>query len=78
MQLSQNGLLLKNGCRAKRVEIWSSWVLVENILGTFDLVVFKLILMSLGALLTKWPASPKQQAYERKLLKLDSGYLEHV
>ncbi len=36
--------------RAKRSEIWDSWVLVKHISGTFDLVTLKVIRWSFGAL----------------------------
>ena len=36
--------------RAKRSEIWASWVLVTIIWGTFDLLSLKVILGSIGAL----------------------------
>ncbi len=36
--------------RAKRSEIWDSWVLIQHIRGTFGLLAFKVILRSFGAL----------------------------
>ncbi len=49
--LFQNGLYLKTaGHRAKRTEIWDSWILVTHIRGTVDLVGFKVNLGSFGAL----------------------------
>ena len=44
VRLFRNGLQLEMADRAaKRLEIWSSWVLVEHICGTFE---FKVILWS--------------------------------
>ncbi len=36
--------------RAKRSEIWDSWVLIQHIRGSFGLLAFKVILGSFGAL----------------------------
>ena len=36
--------------RAKRSELWDSWVVVQHIWGTFSLVAFKVIWGSFGAL----------------------------
>ncbi len=41
-------LVSQNGVGAKRTEIWDPWTLVTQIRGTFDLVVFKVILVSFG------------------------------
>ncbi len=41
--------------RAKRSEIWDLGVDVKCIRGTFDLVVFQVILGSFSAFVSKWP-----------------------
>ena len=56
----------------KRSEIWASWILVTHILGTFDLVRFKVIWGSFGALFSKWHAS-QQLVLERNGWNL--GYM---
>ncbi len=45
------------GRRAKRTEIWDSGIVGTQIWGTFDLVGFKVVLGSFGALVSKWPVS---------------------
>ncbi len=45
--------------RAIQSEIWDSWVLVTHIWGIYDLVVFKVILGSFGAIVSKWPVCRK-------------------
>ena len=57
------------GHRAKRSEIWDSWTIVINIWGTFELVGFKVILGSFGALVSKWPVSRKGLVVERNGVK---------
>ncbi len=39
-------------------------------MGTFDLLVFKVILRSFGALVSKWPVTQKWLAVEQNGLKL--------
>ncbi len=46
--------------RAKLTKIWDSGISVTHMWGTFDLVVFKLILGSFGALVSKWPVYRNQ------------------
>ncbi len=53
------------GHRAKWSEIWDSVTLVTHILGTFDLVGFKVILGSFGALASKWPVYISKTASHR-------------
>ena len=63
--------------RAKRSEIWESWILAMHICicGIFDLVVFKVILVSFGALVSKWPVSQKRLVLEQDRLKFGTrGY----
>ena len=74
--------LLKMACnsktahrRAKRSAIWDSWILVTYIRGTYDLIVFKVILGSFGAIVSKWPVSQKGLVVERNGVKL--GNHEH-
>ncbi len=67
MNLSQSHDMTRNitaGCRVKRSEIWESGVVVICIWGTFDLLVFKVILGSLIALVSKWPVTQKYLAVE--------------
>ncbi len=52
------------GRRAIRSEIWESGVIVTRIWGTFDLLVFKVILGSFGAFVSKWPVTQKRLAIE--------------
>ena len=44
--------------RAKWFKIWESGVLVEHTLGTFDLVVFKVVLFGAFCTCLKWPVTP--------------------
>ncbi len=44
------GMENERSYRKKRSEIWSSWILLCHIWGTFDLVSFNVILRSLSAL----------------------------
>ncbi len=46
--------------RAKRTEIWDSWVVV-----TFDLLVFKVISGSFSAIVSKWNINRKWLAVEQ-------------
>ncbi len=48
--------------RAKLSEIWESGLVVTCIWGTFDLLVFKVILGSFIALVSKWPVTQKRLA----------------
>ena len=57
------------GRRAKRSGIWVSWILVTHIWGTYDLVVFKGILESFGAFVSKWPVSRKWLVIEQNGVK---------
>ncbi len=51
MEKSKTSIIFKTSDhRAKRSEIWDSWVVVQHIRGTFGLLAFKVILRSLGAL----------------------------
>ena len=43
----------RRSCRAKRIESWEPGVIVKGIVGTFDLLVFKVIWGSFGALVLK-------------------------
>ncbi len=61
--------------RAKRSEIWDSWILVTYIWGTYDMVVFKVILGSFGALVSKRPVSRKGLVVEQNRVKF--GNHEH-
>ena len=45
--------------RAKRSDIWGSWVVAIRIQGNFDFLVFKVILGSFGALGLKIPCNAK-------------------
>ncbi len=57
--------------RVKRSEIWESGVLVACIWDTFYLLVFKVILGSLGALVSKWHVTRKQlQGHRAKLSEI--------
>ncbi len=60
------------GRRAKTTEIWESGILVTHIWGTFDLVGFKVILGSIGALMSKWPVSQKRLVIKQKGLKFEN------
>ncbi len=52
-----------------------SWILATHIWGTFDLVVFKVILGSFGAFVSKWPISRKRRVLERNVVKFGNhGY----
>ncbi len=51
--------------RVKRSEIWASWILVTHVLGTFDLVGFKVIWGSFGALFSKWHVTQQKLVLER-------------
>ena len=53
------------GRRAKLSEILDSGVVVICIFSTFDLLVFKVIFLSFGALLSKWPVTQKRPAVEQ-------------
>ncbi len=57
------------GRRAKWNEIWDSVTLVTNTWGAFDLVGFKVILKSFGALFSKYLVTQIWLAVERKGLK---------
>ncbi len=53
------------GQRAKLTEIWELDITsYAYIWGTFDLVWFKVLLGSFGALASKWPVSQKQLVIE--------------
>ncbi len=58
--------------RTKRNEIWDSVLLVEHEWGTFDFVVFIVILGSLGARFSKWPVIRKPLSAERNGLKFET------
>ncbi len=45
---------------------------MEHISGSFDLIMLKIILASLGALFSTWPASRKRLAVERTGLKFET------
>ncbi len=47
-------ILIMAAYRAKRSKIWASGTLVTHICGAFDLVVFKVNLVSFGAFVSKW------------------------
>ncbi len=47
------------GRRMKQTEIRDLGTVVTHIWGTFDLVVFKVISGSFGALVSKWPVIQK-------------------
>ncbi len=59
------------GHKAKQSEIWDSGVLVELIWDTFAIVVFKVILESVGAVVSKWPVT-------QKLLVIEKNREKHV
>ena len=51
MEKSKTSVIWKTSDRrAKRSEIWDSWVVIQHIRGTFGLLAFKVILRSFGAL----------------------------
>ncbi len=51
--------------RAKRTKNWNSGTLVPHTWCTFHLVMFKVILVSFGALVSKWPITKKTPARRR-------------
>ncbi len=55
--------------REKWIEIWETGTRVIHIWCTFDLIVFKVILGSFGALVSKWLATRKLLVVERNGLK---------
>ncbi len=57
------------GHRVARTEIRDTGALVTHIWGIFDLVLLKVILMSFGALASKWPVTLKQLLVERNAVK---------
>ena len=60
------------GCRVKQSENWDSGVFTICILGTFDLLVFSVILGGgggLGKLVSKWPITRKWLAVEQNRVK---------
>ncbi len=63
------------GRRAKRTKIWDLVTLATHMWCTFDLVVFKVILRSFGARVSKWPVTPKRLVVERNGVKF--GNHEH-
>ncbi len=51
MEKSKTSIIWKKSDRrAKRSEIWDSWVVVQHIRGTFDTLAFKVILGSFEVL----------------------------
>ena len=60
------------GRRAKRGENWYFGVFVVCIRGTFDILVFKVILGSFNAVVTEWPVPRKRKAMERNGVKFDT------
>ncbi len=51
MEKSKTSIIWKTSDRrAKRSEIWDSWVVIQNIRRTFGLLAFKVNLRSFGAL----------------------------
>ena len=60
--------------RVKRSEnkIWDLGGVVTYIRGTFYLLVFKIILGSFGALVSKWPLTRKQLDVVRNGVKLET------
>ena len=69
------GISKMAGHRGKRSEIWDLWTIVINIWVTFELVGFKVIWGSFGALVSKWPVSRKWLVLERNGVKF--GNQEH-
>ena len=61
------------GSRGKQTEIWDSERLATHIWGIFDLVVFKVILGSLGALVSKWPGTPMTGCRAKQTENWESG-----
>ncbi len=55
--------------RLTQSAIWDSGVVLTCVWCTFDLLVFKVILTSFGALVSKWSVIQKQIAIERRGLK---------
>ncbi len=60
------------GCRAKRTKICESRTLVIHLWCTFDLIVFKVVLMSFGPRVSKWPVTPKRLVVERNGVKFET------
>ncbi len=60
------------GRRAKRNKIWDLGTLVTHMWCTFDLVVFKVILRSFGACVSKWPVTPKRQVVQQNGVKFET------
>ncbi len=58
--------------RAKWTKIWDSGTLVTHMWCTFDLVVFKVILRSFGARVSKWPVTPKRLVVEQTRVKFET------
>ncbi len=50
--------------RVKPIQTWGTCMLVEHICGTFELVVFNVILRSFGAIVSKWPVTLKRLSVE--------------
>ncbi len=62
------------GRRAKRTEIWGSGTLqTYRVMGYIDLVGFKVILESFGALVLKWPLARKRLVAEKNGVNLKLG-----
>ncbi len=72
-------ILKRAGLRAKRSEIWDLGTLVTYMWCTFDLVVFKVILVSVGELVSKWPVTRKRLVIERNRVKFETrGQLLYI
>ena len=64
-----HGILKMAGRKAKRAQIWDSELLATHIWSTFDLVGFKVIWGSVGAVVLKWPVSRKRLLVDRNSVK---------
>ncbi len=65
MKKKTANILERANRRAKRSEILDPRVLIQHMWGTFDLLVFKVILSSFGALVSKWFITLKRMVVER-------------
>ncbi len=74
VHLSQMGCSSKTaGSRVKQNEIWNLVLVVVRTLGAFNLLVFKVVLGSFGAVGSKWPVSGKRLAIEGNRLKFGNS-----
>ncbi len=57
------------GHRPKRGEIWDSETLATQLLGSFDLVVLKVILEAFSILVSKFPITRRRLVVEQRRVK---------